>query len=221
MYFHVFSELLGQLRSLGFSAELVLCRTFQGTPMRHRGAHVGNFFVGDKEGGGGFTDGDEDLPVLFASQAAGAIANARAHGKEHEPASVLVVDDDPGTLRHVREALTGTGHLPIVTGEVEEAARLVRTIKPHLLHLDLMLPGRDGVEFMRKTPELSDLPVIFISGYWREETVVRALEAGAADYVVKPFSAAELTARVGAALRCCAGSGQGARTPPCRRCATS
>ena len=91
-----------------------------------------------------------------------AIANARAHGKEHEPASVLVVDDDPGTLRHVREALTGTGHLPIVTGEVDKAARLVRTERPHLVLLDLMLPGRDGVEFMRKTPELSDLPVIFI-----------------------------------------------------------
>ena len=64
-----------------------------------------------------------------------------------------------------------------------------------------MLPGRDGIEFMRETPELADLPVIFISGYGREETVVRALEAGAADYIVKPFSAAELTARVRAALR--------------------
>ena len=64
-----------------------------------------------------------------------------------------------------------------------------------------MLPGRDGVKLMQEVPELSGLPVIFISGYGREETVVRALEAGAADYIVKPFSAAELTARVGAVLR--------------------
>ena len=50
--------------------------------MRHRGAHEENFFVGDKEGGEGFTDEDEELMVLFASQAAGAIANARAHREE-------------------------------------------------------------------------------------------------------------------------------------------
>ncbi len=89
----------------------------------------------------------------------------------------------------------------LVTGEVDEAAHLVRTERPHLVLLDLMLPGRDGMEFMRETPKLADMPVIFISGYGREETIVRALEAGAADYIVKPFSAAELTARVGAALR--------------------
>ena len=70
------------IRSLGLSSELGLCRTFQGTPIRHRGAHMGNFFVGDKEGGEGFTDEDEELLVLFASQAAGAIANARAHLEE-------------------------------------------------------------------------------------------------------------------------------------------
>ena len=125
----------------------------------------------------------------------------RADSPAREPASVLVVDDDPETLRHVREALTGAGYTVHVTGEPDETARLVRTTKPHLVLLDLVLPGRDGVELMRETPELSGLPVIFISGYGREETVVRALEAGAADYVVKPFSAAELTARVGAALR--------------------
>ena len=112
---------------------------------------------------------------------------------------------EPGTvLTEVVEgarALTGAGYAVHVTGEPEETARLVRTTKPHLVLLDLVLPGCDGIELMRETPELSGLPVIFISGYGREETVVRALEAGAADYIVKPFSAAELTARVGAALR--------------------
>ena len=65
------------LRSLGLSGELGLCRTFLGTPMRHGGAHVGNFFVGDKDGGEDFTDGDEEILTLFASQAASALANAR------------------------------------------------------------------------------------------------------------------------------------------------
>ncbi|MYA97648.1 MAG: response regulator, partial [Nitrospinae bacterium] len=138
----------------------------------------------------------------FTLQAEEAAAAApRANGPAREAATVLVVDDDPETLRHVREALTAAGYAALVTGEADEAARLVRTERPDLVLLDLMLPGRDGVEFMRETPELSDLPVIIISGYGREETIVRALEAGAADYVVKPFSAAELTARVGAALR--------------------
>ena len=64
-----------------------------------------------------------------------------------------------------------------------------------------MLPGTDGVELMRTVPELAGLPVIFISGYGRDETIARALEAGADDYVVKPFSPTELTARIRAALR--------------------
>ena len=64
-----------------------------------------------------------------------------------------------------------------------------------------MLPGTDGVALMENVAELADLPVVFISGYGRDENVARALEAGAADYIVKPFSPTELAARVGAALR--------------------
>ena len=93
-----------------------------------------------------------------------------------------------------------------MTGDPDEAAHLVRTAKPQLVLLDLVLPGTDGVELMQTVPELSDLPVIFISGYGRDETVVRALDAGATDYIVKPFSAAELSARVRAALRRRAGA---------------
>ena len=67
--------------------------------------------------------------------------------------------------------------------------------------LDLVLPGVDGIELMRILPGLADLPVIFVSAYGEGDTVARALEAGAADYIVKPFSAAELAARVALALR--------------------
>ena len=66
--------------------------------------------------------------------------------------------------------------------------------------LDLVLPGADGTELMRTLPALADLPVIFVSAYGRGEIIARALEAGAADYMVKPFSPAELVARVGVAL---------------------
>ncbi|MCY4488391.1 MAG: response regulator [Deltaproteobacteria bacterium] len=131
--------------------------------------------------------------------APGALAGSSREGRE--PVPVLVVDDDPETLRYVRDTLAAAGYAPLVTGEPEEAETLVRTKRPHLVLLDLVLPGTDGIELMREVPGMADVPVIFISGYGRDETMVRALEAGAADYLVKPFSAAELTARVRAALR--------------------
>ena len=117
------------------------------------------------------------------------------------PSRILVVDDDPQTLRYVRGILTGAGYAPLVTGNHEEIAHIIRTETPSLVLLDLMLPGADGIALMESVPELADLPVVFISGYGRDETVAKALKAGAADYIVKPFSPTELTARVEAALR--------------------
>ena len=114
---------------------------------------------------------------------------------------ILVVDDDPQTLRYVRDALTGAGYAVFVTGNPDELPDLVRSHQPGLVLLDVLLPGTDGIELMESVPELAGLPVIFISAYGRDETIVRALDAGAADYIVKPFSPSELTARV--------------RAPPC------
>ena len=129
------------------------------------------------------------------------VAGSRAPGSEREATRVLVVDDDPQTLRYVRDALAAAGYAAVVTGEPGEVPELLRSEKPALVLLDLMLPGTDGVELMESLPGLADVPVIFISAYGRDETVARALESGAADYIVKPFSPTELTARVGAALR--------------------
>ena len=142
--------------------------------------------------------------VPAAGDAARAPAAGRAlpAGREGEPPPVLVVDDDPRTLRFVRDALTQAGYAPLATADPGELARIVRTQRPCLVLLDLMLPGgADGIELLETVPELADLPVIFISAYGRDETVARALERGAADYLVKPFSATELTARIQAALR--------------------
>ena len=117
------------------------------------------------------------------------------------PTPILVVDDDPQTLRYVRDTLADAGYAALVTGNPAELAPIVRAEKPGLVLLDLMLPDTDGIELMQTVPELADLPVIFISGYGRDETIARALEAGADDYIVKPFSPTELTARIAAALR--------------------
>ena len=114
---------------------------------------------------------------------------------------VLAVDDDPQSLRYVRDALTRAGYEAVVTGDPEEALGLAERADPHLVLLDMLLPGTDGLELMDKILEKCDVPVIFLSVYGQEETVAKALDSGAADYVVKPFSHTELTARIRAALR--------------------
>ena len=132
-------------------------------------------------------------------------AGPRTFGPGPERTRILVVDDDPRMLRYLRDALAEAGYAPVVTGDAEEVAGLVALHRPGLVLLDLLLPGTDGIALMEQVPALRDLPVIFISAYGRDETIVKALDAGAADYVVKPFSPSELTARVRAALRRVAG----------------
>ena len=118
-----------------------------------------------------------------------------------ERVRVLAVDDNPQDLRYVRDTLTKAGYTPIVTGDPEEALRLMGEEKPDLVLLDLMLPGADGIELMEDILEMADVPVIFLSAYGQEELIVRAFDMGAVDYVVKPFSPSELSARIRAALR--------------------
>ncbi len=143
------------------------------------------------------------LPVAVeAGASAPVVAPDRPTTRQgREPDRILVVDDDPQTLRHVRDTLTEAGYSPLITGKHSDLAVIIRTENPALVLLDLILPGTDGIELMQNVPELANLPVIFISGYGRDETIARALEAGASDYIVKPFSPTELTARIGAVLR--------------------
>ena len=111
-------DLSGYFRTLGFSDELVRTRTLHGTPMRHRGVRVGNFFLAGKEDAPDFTDADDEMLELFASQAAAAIVNARAHQQERRaradlealiettPVGVMVIDARTGRpVSSNREAL--------------------------------------------------------------------------------------------------------------------
>ena len=118
-----------------------------------------------------------------------------------ERTRVLVLDDDPLMLRFIRDALAAEGWSTLPTGDPRELGRLIELERPDLLVLDLVLPDTDGIQLMQRMPELAELPAIFISGYGNDETLARALELGAADYIVKPFSPTELVARIRAALR--------------------
>ena len=124
----------------------------------------------------------------------------RSSRRAAEQVRVLAVDDDPQTLRLVRDALVKSDYTPIMTPDPEEALRLVVEERPDLVLLDLVLPGADGMELM-KDITAADVPVIFLSAHGQEQLVVRALDEEAADYLVKPFSPPELAARIRLALR--------------------
>ncbi len=127
--------------------------------------------------------------------------SVRSRSAAREQTRILAVDDDPRALKYVRDALSKAGYSPIVTGDPQDVPRLLEEEKPHLVLLDLMLPGSDGIDLMKDILETADVPVIFLSVYGQEEVVARAFDMGAADYVVKPFSPTELAARIRAALR--------------------
>lgn len=124
-----------------------------------------------------------------------------AHGEVDEPVRILVVDDDWQTLRQVREILYEAGYVPLLASHYEEAVALTESNKPQLVLLDAVLSGTDGLELMQDIQAISDIPAIFLSAYGRDRNIERALDLGAADYMVKPFSPTELTARIRAALR--------------------
>ena len=118
-----------------------------------------------------------------------------------ERTRILVVDDEPHDLRYIRDVLSKSGYDPIVTGEPEDVDHLIAQKEPHLVLLDMMLPGVDGIDLMRGILEKSALPVIFLSAYGQENVIAKAFDTGAADYVVKPFSPTELAARIRSVLR--------------------
>ena len=143
------------------------------------------------------------LPVANGTGAAveSPSPSVRSQPGARDRARILAVDDDPMVLRYVRDALSRAGYAPVVTTDPDEALRIVESDPPRLVLLDLMLPGSDGIELMKRILDVAEVPVVFLSAYGRDEIIARAFEAGAADYMVKPFSPTELVARVRGALR--------------------
>jgi two-component system KDP operon response regulator KdpE len=114
---------------------------------------------------------------------------------------VLVVDDEPQIRRALRLVLRANGYEVAEVGTGEGALDALAIQPFDLMILDLILPDMDGVEVCRRLREWSRLPVVVLSAHGEEEVKVRALDQGADDYVTKPFSAAELLARMRSATR--------------------
>jgi two-component system, OmpR family, KDP operon response regulator KdpE len=114
---------------------------------------------------------------------------------------VLVLDDEPQILRALRVVLREAGFEAIPAETAEEALDRASIRPPDAAIVDLVLPDGDGVEVTRELRRWSEMPIIVLSAVGDEEEKVRALEAGADDYVTKPFGPRELVARLQAALR--------------------
>jgi len=114
---------------------------------------------------------------------------------------VLIVEDEADIRRFVRLTLESEGHETFEADTVQRALIEAGTRRPDLVVLDLGLPDGDGVDFISDLRGWSSVPVIVLSARSREEDKIRALDAGADDYLVKPFGSGELLARVRAQLR--------------------
>jgi two-component system KDP operon response regulator KdpE len=114
---------------------------------------------------------------------------------------VLIVDDEPQILRALRINLLARQYEVVTARDGAEALRLVSAERPDLVVLDLGLPDVDGVEVIRKLRSWSPVPIVVLSGRADSKEKVDALDAGADDYVTKPFSVEELLARVRAVTR--------------------
>jgi two-component system KDP operon response regulator KdpE len=116
-------------------------------------------------------------------------------------ARILVVDDEPQIRRALQVNLENKGYDVSTAGSAEEAFEAITHRKPDVVIVDLLLPSMDGIELTRRIREQSPVPIIVLSAIGDEQKKVEALESGADDYVTKPFSMEELSARISSALR--------------------
>jgi len=115
---------------------------------------------------------------------------------------ILVVDDEPTFVKLISQTLTHRGYEVLTAGDGQEALRLLFANKPDLVLLDVKMPKMDGWQTCSRIRELSDVPIVMLTGKQKsEEDIVHGLDYGADDYLIKPVGSRELVARVQAMLR--------------------
>ena len=114
---------------------------------------------------------------------------------------IIIVEDDPGISKYLQAALRGHDYEPMLATDGRTALEMIASHCPDLLLLDLGLPDMDGMEILRTIRSWSRLPVMVVSARTHERDKVEALDAGADDYITKPFGSAELLARIRTAIR--------------------
>jgi len=129
------------------------------------------------------------------------VDDERVIGEPSRKASVLVVDDDFRILRMIRRILELEGYQVLKASNGEAALQVFDEETPELVLLDIMMPGMDGYTVCQRLREFSPVPIIMVTAKGNDEEKVKGLDAGADDYVTKPFAAKELVARVRAVLR--------------------
>jgi two-component system phosphate regulon response regulator PhoB len=118
--------------------------------------------------------------------------------------SILIVEDEPSIAELIAVNLSHAGFLPVRAFQTEQASQLMKEVLPDLVVLDWMLPGKSGVQFakeLRSNERTKDIPIILLTARSEEMDKIAGLEAGADDYLTKPFSPKELVARIRAVLR--------------------
>jgi two-component system KDP operon response regulator KdpE len=115
---------------------------------------------------------------------------------------ILVIDDDPAFVRLVEQVLTQKGYEVLSASSGGEGLRLLFVHRPDLVLLDVVMPGMDGWQTCSRIRDISDIPIIMLTAHEKtEEDIVRALDYGADDYLIKPVRSRELVARVRAVMR--------------------
>ncbi|WP_419923443.1 winged helix-turn-helix domain-containing protein [Candidatus Poriferisodalis sp.] len=140
------------------------------------------------------------LPIAHSSVAAPATAAYDAARHSPDTARILVIDDDPQTRRYINDTLSKAGFVTALVRNAAEGIASAAASAPDLVLASVSPAGADGIELMDALRVHTAAPAVLVAEYGHQQAVLRAVEAGAADYVVKPFSPTELVARVRAAL---------------------
>lgn len=123
------------------------------------------------------------------------------NNNKNQHIKVLVIDDDPDTLFLIKNILQREGYEVMTALNGKEALQRLNLIQPSIILTDMMMPEMDGWETIQKLKEVTEIPIIILSALNQTDSIVRALELGADDYITKPFDQNEVVARVESVLR--------------------